>query len=195
MPIQKLYCYVDETGQDTRSEFFVVVALVTDQEQETLRNKLLSVEKLTKVGVKKWHKLRSAHRLQYLREILSQGIGKNEIFFGKYRKPLPYFLPILETIEKGIRLKAQLPYRTIVIIDGIDYKKATELTGALRLRNITLELVRSARDESEPLLRLTDRWAGCIRAATEKTTGPEAELVNQALQQGYLYPVEIKKSA
>jgi len=26
-------------------------------------------------------------------------------------------------------------------------------------------LIRSRRDESEPLIRLVDRWAGCIRAA------------------------------
>jgi len=27
--MQKLYCYVDETGQDPASEFFIVVAVVT----------------------------------------------------------------------------------------------------------------------------------------------------------------------
>ena len=50
-------------------------------------------------------------------------------------------------------------------VDGIDKKKAEELTNALRVRKIKLELVRSKRDESEPLIRLADRWAGCIRSS------------------------------
>ena len=39
------------------------------------------------------------------------------------------------------------------------------LTGDLRLKGIKLKYVRSARDESEPFIRLADRWAGCIRDA------------------------------
>jgi len=53
----------------------------------------------------------------------------------------------------------------IIYIDGIDRKKAAQLTNALRVRGIKLALIKSRRDESEPLIRLSDRWAGCIRAA------------------------------
>jgi len=38
--MQKLYCYVDETGQDPASEFFIVVAIVLQKEQESIRKKL-----------------------------------------------------------------------------------------------------------------------------------------------------------
>jgi hypothetical protein len=39
--MQKLYCYVDETGQDTASSIFVVVAVVSAQDQEPLREALM----------------------------------------------------------------------------------------------------------------------------------------------------------
>lgn len=35
--MQKLYCYVDKTGQDTKSEFFIVVAIVNDKDQNLLK--------------------------------------------------------------------------------------------------------------------------------------------------------------
>lgn len=102
---------------------------------------------------------------QYLRLIVKKEIGKGEVYFGRYQKPIPYFLPILETLEKAIRDKAKGDYRVIVYVDGIDKKKAAELTNALRIRKVKLEMVRNIRDESEPLIRMADRWAGCVRAA------------------------------
>ena len=32
---QKFYCYVDETGQDTQGELFIVSVVIADQERET----------------------------------------------------------------------------------------------------------------------------------------------------------------
>lgn len=164
-PKQKLYCYVDETGQDTGSEFFIVVAVVSDKEQNLLRNQLLEIESLTKIGLRKWHKAQSQRKKDYLQLLLKRGIGKGEVYFGHYKKPLPFFLPVLETVEKAIFSKAKKDYKAIVYIDGIDKKKAIELTNALRFRKIKLGMIKSRRDESEPLIRLADRWAGCIRAA------------------------------
>ena len=54
---QKLFCYVDETGQDDRSEYFFVVAVVSEREQDALKDSLIRLEQQAKVGSKKWHKL------------------------------------------------------------------------------------------------------------------------------------------
>ena len=161
--VQKLYCYVDETGQDTSSDIFVVVAVVSAREQEPFRQALLDIEHLAGTGRRKWHKSRSARRLLYLTLALERHLGRGEIFFGSYPKPLPYFFPLLEVLEQAIRIKAVPPYSARVYVDGIDHKKAAELTNALRLRGISLEMVKGRRDESEPIIRLADRWAGCIR--------------------------------
>lgn len=182
---QKLYCYVDETGQDTGSEFFIVVAVVSDKEQNLLRDQLLKAEFSAKVGLRKWHKSQFKRNRQYLQLILEKGIGREEIYFGRYKKPIPYFLPMLETLEKSILDKAKGDYQSIVYVDGIDRKKAAELTNALRLRGIKLKFVRSVRDESEPLIRLADRWAGCIRAGF---SGKEIdkEILERAKNKKYL---------
>lgn len=183
--MQKLYCYVDETGQDAGSAFFVVVAVMTE-ESEQLKEKLQGIEKSAGVGNKKWRKTRSSNRCRYLQTLLEQHVGFGSIFFGAYKKPLPYFFPVLETIEKSIKAKADQTYRAIVVVDGIDNKKASELTGALRLKGVTLDFVRSGRDESEALIRLADRWAGCVRRAREDKNSEEALVMQNALAQGYL---------
>ena len=174
---QKLYCYVDESGQDPQSAFFVVVTVVTDEEQQAFRQELSTVERQARTGYRKWHKSRPERRLRYLELVLHQGVAKGEVFFGHYQKPLPYFFPILDVLEQAITAR--------VHIDGIDRKKAAELTNALRARGISLGLVRSARDESESIIRLADMWAGCIRAAL-LGRAKEKNLLHRAQQAGYL---------
>ncbi len=60
--IKKLYVYVDETGQDSGSNFFVVVNVISENDQEAIRIKLRELEKETKVGLKKWQKSRSPEK-------------------------------------------------------------------------------------------------------------------------------------
>jgi len=45
---------------------------------------------------------------------------------------------------------------------------------------VSLEKVRSRRDESEPMIRLADMWAGCIRAALGGSQ-EEAKMLEAAL--------------
>lgn len=183
--MQKLYCYVDESGQDPSSEFFIVVVVVSDSDQQALRDELLAVESFARTGKLKWHKSRHERRMQYLRTAIQRNIGFGEVYFGQYKKPLPYFFPVLGTVKRAIIKKAHPSYRAIVVLDGIDRKKAAELTNALRVDGIRLEMVQSRRDESEPLIRLADMWAGCIRDAF--LGGRETrELFDQAMGIGYL---------
>lgn len=186
--MQKLYCYVDESGQDNASQAFIVVAVVNDQDQDALREQCIAVEREAGTGRRKWHKSRPERRLRYLAFILERGLCRNGVFFGWFKKPLPYFLPLLETIEQAIKEVAQEEYRTTVYIDGIDRKKAAEMTNALRIRGIRLRQVRSRRDEAEPLIRLADMWAGCIRAALLGRTEEKA-LLARATREGYLKAV------
>lgn len=182
--MQKLYCYVDETGQDASSQFFIVVAIVSSGDQHALRERLIQIEKKAKTGHRKWHKSKSERRIAYLRQVLNERICENGVHFGYFQKPLPYFLPILEALETAIKSKAEKDYQAIISIDGIDKKKAAELTNALRLRGIKLRFVRGARDESEPLIRLADMWAGCLRGAFSGKK-EEKEIYDKALRLNY----------
>jgi len=56
----------------------------------------------------------------------------------------------------------------------------------LRVRGVSLEKVRSRRDESEPMIRLADMWAGCIRAAREGSQ-EEEKMLDAALNLGCLW--------
>src|SRR5688572_30021138 len=96
---QKLYCYVDETGQDSASQMFFVVAIVSREEQDRLRDALAMIEEEAGTGHRKWHKSRSSRRLRYLKLVLEQRIAVGEVFFGSYQKPLPYFFPMLDVLE------------------------------------------------------------------------------------------------
>ncbi len=165
---QKLYCYVDETGQDVGSAFFIVVCVLSSQEQQAIRQNLVNIEQTTGVGIKKWHISRSPEKEEFMRNIIREGLAKGDIYYSVKRKPLSFFYVMLETIEKAIKNKCQdQGYKAIIYVDGIDYKKAIELTRILRIRGIRLKLARSVHDESEVMIRLADRWAGCIRGAME----------------------------
>jgi hypothetical protein len=118
-PRQKLYCYVDETGQDARSDFFIVVAVVTVGEQEAERIALTRIEHAARTNQLKWHKTEKSRWLKYLKLVLDQAAG-GQVFFGSFPKPLPFFFPTLEVIEAAVKAVAQPPYTTRVFVDGVD---------------------------------------------------------------------------
>jgi hypothetical protein len=163
----KLYCYVDESGQDVRSDSFIVVSIVSSDDQEKLRTKLLEVEKNSGIGQRKWHKSRSPEREFFLASVVEKKVAAGSIYCGRYKKPLAFFSPLLETLSGAIQFAAPEDYRCVIYVDGIDDANAMQLTTELRSRGIKTAMVRTARDESEPMIRLADRWAGCIRASLE----------------------------
>lgn len=48
--MNKLYCYVDETGQDTEGTFFLVALVITGSERDELRKFLIHAETNSKKG-------------------------------------------------------------------------------------------------------------------------------------------------
>ncbi|MDO8511860.1 MAG: DUF3800 domain-containing protein [bacterium] len=187
--IQKLYCYVDETGQDARSSVFIVAVVVSEQEQNTVRQQILKAEQESGIGLSKWSNAGQNRRIKFLNIALERNIGSEDLFYASYKKPIPFFFPMLDLTAKAIRAKTKKEYKIKVYVDGIDRKKARELTNALRIGGISLEMVKSRRDESEPFIRLADRWAGCVRAGLEGNK--EARfLVEKAKQEKYLREIE-----
>ena len=188
---QKLYAYVDESGQDPKSDSFVVVAIVSEDEQISLRKELLTIETISGIGYRKWHKASYDKKIKFLDLIQSRSIAHKGVFYGSYKKPLPYFLPILNVLTYAIKAKIKTSYKLRIYVDGIDSKKAKELTNALRIEGISTTLVKSKRDESEPLIRLADRWAGLIRSA--KLGNKDAQIIlKSAEKKNHIVLVEPK---
>lgn len=186
--MQKLYCYVDESGQDAASEVFVVAAVITEGDQQAIREQLDRIERNAGTNRKKWHKVRHENRMRYLTLVLEQKIAAGNVYIAHYKKPIPFFFPIIALLEKAIKQAAKETHRASVYVDGIDDQKAKELTNALRASKISLRLVKSRRDESEPLIRLADMWAGCIRNSFLGKKDTKA-LFKKAQESGYLQDI------
>lgn len=186
--MQKLYCYFDESGQDAGSEFFVVVVIVSDEDQAVLKEQIINVEKESGTNMLKWHKTRHDRRIYYLNLLMQRKIAAGEVYTAHYKKPLPFFFPMIEIIERAIKKAAKYPYSAKIYVDGIDKSKAKALTNALRIRGISLRMVKSRRDESEPLIRLADMWAGCLRSALLNRQDLK-EIIEKAKKENYLFDI------
>ncbi|MBI4253260.1 DUF3800 domain-containing protein [Candidatus Uhrbacteria bacterium] len=161
--MQKLYCYVDESGQDDRSQYFTVVVIICFGDRDIIRQQLIDIEHITKTYGLKWHKTKHDRRMHYLAVACKSDVGAVTTYYGIHKKPLPYFFPMSDTLERAIKKACTGKYSATVYVDGIDRTIAKKLTNILRSRGVQLNLVKSRRDESEPIIRLADMWAGCIR--------------------------------
>ena len=62
----KLYAYVDETGQDTSGQLFIVAVVIVRGDGDPLRQALREVERDSRKLDKKWTKSRPAQREAYM---------------------------------------------------------------------------------------------------------------------------------
>ncbi len=53
---KKFFCYVDESGQDTLRELFIVSVVMTSQERDQLRQVCEEIERRSRKGQRKWVK-------------------------------------------------------------------------------------------------------------------------------------------
>jgi len=188
---QKIYIYVDESGQDDVSRFFVVVSAVTIRDQDLLRQQLLKIEAGAGTHALKWNKLRHDRRMKYISLALEQKIAAGHVFIGRYPKPVPYFYPVASVIERAVKYIVQNmagKYLAIIHVDGANKTVAKALTNALRANGISLRMVRGRTDQGEIIIRFADMWAGCIRSALLNEQDSRA-LFERALKSGYLIEV------
>ena len=186
--MRKLYCFVDETGQDAGSRQFIVVAVIVTANVSEARERLEKLERDTRILNIKWHKSDYRYRIQFMEEFLRQDNGDLRVYFLKVNKPVFYYLPMVEIIRKSISANSVLGTRAIVCIDGLDRFSAKKFTNTLRTENLKIKLAKGARDESESLIRLADRWAGCIRMALSGNKECK-NLVSEAKNRGVLKEV------
>ena len=48
--MQKLYCYVDETGQDTKGKLFIISIVLTERERDELEKRIEEIEQKSGKG-------------------------------------------------------------------------------------------------------------------------------------------------
>ncbi len=164
---QKLYCYVDETGQDTEGQLFLVSVVVTEQEQETFARELERIEAESGKRHSKWHKSAVGRKIAYIKAVLACPIFQRTIFFSHYANSQAYVDLTVYTTAKAILQRAQDDYKATVIVDGLSGSQVRHFSNELRKLHIRIRKVRGARDEAEPGIRLADAFAGFLRDVQE----------------------------
>ncbi|MFN0107212.1 MAG: hypothetical protein ACKVZH_00025 [Blastocatellia bacterium] len=81
---QAIYAFVDETGQDTKGEMFIVSVVVTDEEYDRINETLIEVEQRSKKRLDKWRKARFPYRLAYIQAIIANPLLNGAVFFSHY---------------------------------------------------------------------------------------------------------------
>ena len=76
---QTLYIYVDESGQDSKSRYFVVGAVVTERRLE-MGERLERIEADSETHGLKWHKSSNDRRVAYLSMVLRHRVCAGDVY-------------------------------------------------------------------------------------------------------------------
>lgn len=167
--VQKFYCFVDETGQDTEGKLFLVAVVLKENTQlDILEEKLLQAEARTGKRKLKWKKTRSTVKRAYLDELLQIKELQVALYYSIYEATKEYSKLTSLTIAKAILAKKQKDYTVTIIIDGLNDKERDVVREELKKLDIRYRKIRGMKDEQSVFLRLADAMAGFLREAYEK---------------------------
>ena len=188
MGARKIFCYVDESGQDTLGDLFVVSVVSVGEERETVRHELENVESWSGKGRVKWHKAKREGRLAYFRAVTGISALHGRLTFGLFRNSRDYprltILTLVRTIghQQGER-------KAVVFVDGLRRSEYHGFGTELRRSGVKVGKVRGIRsDQADALLRLADAVCGFVREAV--TGDPEfTVLFEKVIGEGLLREV------
>jgi len=192
--VRKIYCYVDETGQDTKGRFFLVsVVILEGKLRKRVEEKLLDVEKRSKRGCLKWNKSRFSSRIAYLKDILEIPELRESLFFSSFWNSNKYRDLIAYTIaEVANKLEIKTGYKLTVLIDGLSKKDEKIFSQKLRILGIKFWKVRGLKDENSNFIRLADTLAGFLRDWIEKKDYTK-NLYRSLVKKGFIKKIYFKK--
>lgn len=169
--MQKLYCFVDETGQDTLGNLFIVTAVITEKEYGEIEKLLERCERQSGRGKRKWTHTRMAEKIKYLDLVFASMSLKEKVFYQIYQNSKDYLNLTATFIVKTLNLYAQSrfldDYKAIVLIDGLNQREQEQVTRILRRSGIKTRTVRGLSDEASSIIRLADTIAGLTRESFE----------------------------
>jgi len=189
----KLYCYVDETGQDTVGQLFIVSVIVPEN-RDIIVAYLSELEARTGKGKVKWRKADVDKRLQYLEDIFTQREYSLKIYFSIYQDTKEYRENTALTIAKAINCRENIDNvkDTIftVLVDGLNEKDQRYYGSLLRGLGLHPRKIRGVRkDENDPLIRLADSICGFIRDVSENDHKKLNSLYKSAIEKKVLIEV------
>lgn len=163
----KLYCYVDETGQDTQGRLFLVAVVVTGQERELLRTLCEAVEARSGKGSRKWSKTSAERRFAYAQGVVEQRPFVGKLHYAIFEGTADYLTATVQAIAETLETGATGDYDATVFIDGLSRSLERAVGLNLRRSGSHVKKVRGLDDESDALMRLADAICGLVRGALE----------------------------
>ena len=181
-PPQKLYAYVDESGQDTAGRLFVVSVLLLAEERDALLQRLEDIETRSGKHNVKWQKTRYSYRQAYLEAIQQLRLLEQTLFFEVHRPHTDYMSLTALTTARAIQRKVHPPYKATVFVDGLRRHEIPLFSKGLRRLQIQTNKIRGVRrEENDAFMRLADALCGLVRDAEEQQ--PWAQAMLALLQQ------------
>jgi hypothetical protein len=184
---QSLYCYVDETGQDTLGRLFIVSVVIARAEREALVGELERIERISGKGKVKWIHTRHQARLAYMEAVLSASVFRETLYFSTYHETKSYMALTVLSTAKAILTAAGATSEATVYVDGLP--KARLRWFGVELRRLSIRTRKVAgvrREESDALMRLADACCGFVRQALSAERPEITRLFKRAKEEGYL---------
>jgi len=170
--MQKLYCYVDETGKEYGSSKFIVAVVIITGDRDRLLDLCEQLEVESGKGKFKWGKAKQEPRMKYLRRVFSNKNLLGSFFFSVFPKANNFDEATIDAIVRSIkRLKPFGKYTALVYVDGLTKTKRREYGVAFRRQGLHVQQVRGIlKDENNALMRLADTVAGFAGDALGNTS-------------------------
>ncbi len=162
--MQKLYCYIDESGQDTKGKLFIVAVVVVQNTgtRDTVEQQLAQLEGRIKKRTD-WRDTHPTIKKTYLTGVMQIPELKDNIVYGIFRRTQDYDQLTAQTLIKAVQTTTNKPVQVTVSIEGrLDETRKRRLTKALRAATVRYRTVRGQRFDSSALIRLADASAGFV---------------------------------
>lgn len=167
--MKKIYCYVDETGQDTKGKLFLVSVVLTDKEKDKLFSLCEKIEKESKRGLTKWNSTSFTKRIDYLELVFNNKKFIDKIYYSYYEGSKEYVNLTVLTTAKSIVKFAKEDYLATIYVDGLKRAEKDKFARELRKLGIHTEKVQGVKkDENNSMIRLADNICGFLRDNLEK---------------------------
>lgn len=167
MTSRRLNCYVDETGQDTKGNIFIVSVIVSAESQEEMAEFIKQIEKRSGKSQFKWGRSVLKQRLEFISKIFNQGKAKLTVYYSIYKDTLEFKNSTVLTIAKSINALEDYKEHTFnIYVDGL-----------------------SKKDENNPMIRLADSVCGFVRDVIEEKTEESERIFDKAVKDKVLVEV------
>ncbi|MBI3242331.1 MAG: DUF3800 domain-containing protein [Chloroflexi bacterium] len=181
----KRYYYVDETGQDTKGQLFIVAVVVAGQYLEDWRKACEEIEKQSRRGRRKWMRTTPDRRLVYIRLALQKPLFAGRLTFARHADSRDYDSLTTQTIALAVKQTGNESHN-VIVVDALPKEQWQDYSRRIRRWGAKVEKVRGVRrEENDALIRLADAVCGFVREAHEGRAEMKA-LFDAALEQGII---------